>query len=199
MDESKKVERELVAIQERQVHHQLDNSIKIDDEKSTRMWKLMMIMMNTIMMIACKSFVSFLMFTPQAAGDIYIHSLLTDLQTAETEGAELQVTIKTWLEWSFTDQDYHPTTLTSASSTGSWPCPPRLRLPWDARLAQEGLGGGIKVNIYCKLKCWFEIWKLNVESLLIILIGQRCFELRRHRQRTWTWAESELWNGWKVI
>merc|ERR1719220_3340689 len=43
MDESKKVERELVAIQER-----------------------------------------------QAAGDIYIHSLLTDLQTAETEGAELQ-------------------------------------------------------------------------------------------------------------
>ena len=37
MDESKKVERELVAIQERQVHHQLDNSIKIDDEKSTRM------------------------------------------------------------------------------------------------------------------------------------------------------------------
>ena len=53
--------------------------------------------MNTIMMIACKSFVSFLMFTPQAAGDIYIHSLLTDLQTAETEGAELQVTIK--LDW----------------------------------------------------------------------------------------------------
>ena len=52
-------------------------------------------MMNTIMMIACKSFVSFLMLTPQAAGDIYIHSLLTDLQTAETEGAELQVTIKT--------------------------------------------------------------------------------------------------------
>jgi len=43
MDESKKVERELVAIQER-----------------------------------------------QAAGDIYIHSLLADLQTAETEGAELQ-------------------------------------------------------------------------------------------------------------
>ena len=29
--------------------------------------------------------------TTQAAGDIYIHSLLADLQTAETEGAELQV------------------------------------------------------------------------------------------------------------
>ena len=138
MDESKKVERELVAIQERQVHHQLDNSIKIDDEKSTRMWKLMMIMMNTIMMIACKSFVSFLMFTPQAAGDIYIHSLLTDLQTAETEGAELQVTIKTWLEWSFTDQDYHPTTLTSASSTGSWPCLPPPSPPLRCSTGSRG-------------------------------------------------------------
>ena len=32
--------------------------------------------------------------TIQAAGDIYIHSLLTDLQTAENEGAELQVSFK---------------------------------------------------------------------------------------------------------
>ena len=109
MDESKKVERELVAIQERQVqddgdcyeddgHNDADNEHENGGEDDCNYYPKTMLFPNDNTVLPCESLQHhnrivkcILNASSQAAGDIYIHSLLTDLQTAETEGAELQV------------------------------------------------------------------------------------------------------------
>ena len=101
MDESKKVERELVAIQERQVGEDDTNSgclkiphfsVLVPFGLKTLSGKLPHLPKKDLKtQSVLVSHKTILKGKPQAAGDIYIHSLLTDLQTAETEGAELQV------------------------------------------------------------------------------------------------------------